>query len=199
MKKCESDAKASCGASVKEKKLATFKELSAYWQVADRMIERAGKADMAEVARILALQAAAYARRFGELPIEDHADYMRATEREFDAEELLRTSDGARLVGLLRDGMTALVGVLAIVTERIGDELDRGAGRGTHRPRARYGLDGAAGRTSAGWHRSPATVSLTVCGPDAYITSAPVQMVSCRLNLLARYVERMVGGSQDVR
>ena len=32
----------------------TFKELSAYSQVAERMIERSGKADIAEVARILA-------------------------------------------------------------------------------------------------------------------------------------------------
>lgn len=40
----------------------TFKELAARWRVADRMIERSSKADIAEVAR-----QAADARRFGEL------------------------------------------------------------------------------------------------------------------------------------
>jgi hypothetical protein len=100
-----------------------FKELAAYWRIADEMIGRASKEDMAEVARILALQSAAYARRFGELPIEDHAEYLRATEREFAAEKLLGTPEGARLVGLLRDGMAALVGVMATHSET-GDESD---------------------------------------------------------------------------
>jgi hypothetical protein len=99
-----------------------FKELGTYWQLADRMIDRADKADVAEVARILALQAAAYARRFGELPVEDHADYLKATEREFEVSELLGTSEGERLLKLLRDGRVAFVGVLAVVTEGISEE-----------------------------------------------------------------------------
>jgi hypothetical protein len=37
----------------------TFKELAAYWRVADEMMGGASKEDMAEVARILALQSAA--------------------------------------------------------------------------------------------------------------------------------------------
>src|SRR4249920_3424548 len=93
----------------------TFKELSAYSQVAERMIERSGKADIAEVARILALQVAIYARRFGELPPGDHADYMKATERSFDGAKLLGTIEGHRLLELLTDGLAALTEVLAIV------------------------------------------------------------------------------------
>lgn len=74
------------------------------------------------MARILALQAAVYARRFGELPPGDHADYMRATERAFDAAKLLGTIEGQRLLELLRDGMAALVGVLATVTDGLKNE-----------------------------------------------------------------------------
>jgi hypothetical protein len=70
-----------------------------------------------------AVQSAACALGFGELPLEDHAKYLRATEREFAAEKLLGTPEGARLVRLLRDGMAALVGVLATVSET-GDEAD---------------------------------------------------------------------------
>jgi hypothetical protein len=44
----------------------TFKELAAYWRIADEMIGRASKEDMAEVARILTLQTATYSRRFGD-------------------------------------------------------------------------------------------------------------------------------------
>jgi hypothetical protein len=45
-----------------------FRELSAAWGLAERMIEAASREELVESARVLALQAAAYARRFGELP-----------------------------------------------------------------------------------------------------------------------------------
>jgi hypothetical protein len=37
----------------------------------------------------------------------------------------LKTPEGERLVGLLKDGMAALVGSLATVTEEIGEEAER--------------------------------------------------------------------------
>lgn len=63
-------------------------------------------------------------RRFGELPPEDHLDYLKATDRQFDVQERLNTPDGQWMVGLLRDGMAALVSALAVVTE-IAEEAEQ--------------------------------------------------------------------------
>ena len=41
---------------------ATFQEFKAYWQLSEELIADASKDDLAELARILALQAAQYAR-----------------------------------------------------------------------------------------------------------------------------------------
>lgn len=68
------------------------------------MIARASKEDLAEAARILAMQAAHFARKYGELALPDLQHLLTATH--LDDEN----------VGLLRDGSEALVGVLAIVT-----------------------------------------------------------------------------------
>ena len=43
---------------------------------------------------------------------------MKATERSFDGAKLLGTIEGHRLLELLTDGLAALTGVLAIVTEQ---------------------------------------------------------------------------------
>ena len=67
------------------------------------MIADASKEDLAEAARILGMQAAHYARKYGELQLPDLAQLLSAT-----------TLDDDRL-GLLRDGTEALVGVLGIV------------------------------------------------------------------------------------
>ncbi len=76
------------------------------------MIAGATKEDLAETARILALQAAHYAQQFGELPIPNLAQL------------LLTTSVDDESVGLLRDGTEALVGVLAMVTGAGGVDMD---------------------------------------------------------------------------
>ncbi|HJV91919.1 MAG TPA: hypothetical protein VJ572_00515 [Azonexus sp.] len=67
------------------------------------MIADATKDDLAETARILAMQAAHFARYFGELPLPDLAHLL--SRAKLDDES----------VGLLRDGAEALVGVLASV------------------------------------------------------------------------------------
>lgn len=91
---------------------AEFEEFKAYWQLSEEMIADATKEDLAEVARILAMQAAHYARKYGELQLPDLAHLLSAT----------AVDDGN--VGLLRDGTEALVGVLAMVTGGLGKESE---------------------------------------------------------------------------
>lgn len=86
----------------------TFLEFQAYWRLAEEMIARASKEELAETARILALQAAHYARKYGQLDLPDLQHLL--TTLTVDEES----------VGLMRDGSEALVGVLGIVTT---DEL----------------------------------------------------------------------------
>jgi acetyl-CoA acetyltransferase len=88
-----------------------MREFKAYWQLADRTIEGATKEQLAETARILALQAAHYARRYGELPLPELQKLLTATQ--IDTEQLM----------VLRDSTEGLVGVLATVSE-IGDESE---------------------------------------------------------------------------
>lgn len=73
------------------------------------MIADATKDQLAETARILALQAAHYARKYGDLPLPDLHALLGVTE--LDSET----------VQMLRDSAEALVGVLATMIE-IGDE-----------------------------------------------------------------------------
>ena len=68
-----------------------FDEFRAYWQLSEEMIAGASKEDIAEVARILAMQAAHYARKFGELPIPDLAHLLSATTVDDDSVGLCAT------------------------------------------------------------------------------------------------------------
>lgn len=90
----------------------TFQEFRAYWQLSEELIEGATKEDLAETARILAMQAAHYARKYGELPIPDLAHLLLTANADKDS------------VGLLCDGTEALVGVLAMVTGAGGVDMD---------------------------------------------------------------------------
>jgi hypothetical protein len=89
----------------------TFHEFRAYWQLSEEMIADATKEDIAEVARILAMQSAHYARKYGELPIPDMTNLLE------------NTADEAS-VALLRDGTIALVGILGVVTGVGGVDMD---------------------------------------------------------------------------
>jgi hypothetical protein len=90
----------------------TFHKFRAYWKLSEEMIAGASKDDLAEVARILAMQSAHYARKYGELPVPDLAHLLTSTTDDDDS------------VGLLRDGTEALVGVLAMVTGVGGVDID---------------------------------------------------------------------------
>jgi hypothetical protein len=81
----------------------SFHEFKDYWQWSDEMINDASKKELAEAARILAMQAAHYARKYGELELPDIAQLLAAPTLDEES------------VGLLRDGTAALVGVLATV------------------------------------------------------------------------------------
>lgn len=76
------------------------------------MLAKASKEDIAETARILALQAAHFARKYCELQLPDLRRLLAATSLDDDN------------VGLLRDGTEALVGVLAMVSGGIGEEAE---------------------------------------------------------------------------
>ncbi len=83
----------------------TFQEFQAYWQLSEDLVALATKDDIAEVARILAMQLAHYTRTFGELPIPDMS-------------HLLATAgDDENSVTLLRDGTRAFVAVMGVVSE----------------------------------------------------------------------------------
>ena len=90
----------------------TFQEFRAYWQLSEEMIADATKEDLAEAARILAMQAAHFARKYGELQLPDLHHLLTTTHADEDN------------IGLLRDGTEAFVGVMAIVTGYGGVDID---------------------------------------------------------------------------
>lgn len=91
---------------------ATFLEFRAYWQLSEELIADATKEELAETARILAMQAAHYARKYGEAQLPDLAHLLLATTVDDES------------VSLLRDGAEALVGVLAMVAGVGGADID---------------------------------------------------------------------------
>jgi hypothetical protein len=58
----------------------TFGSLKAYMTLADQLVAKATKEELAEAAKILALNVAHYASRYGELPIQEHLNFLQLTE-----------------------------------------------------------------------------------------------------------------------
>jgi hypothetical protein len=86
-----------------ERRMADLDLFKEYNQLADRLIEVATKEELAETARLLALNVAHYQSRFGELPLEGMLAMLSvATPNEEQA-------------ALLASGMETLVGVLGLV------------------------------------------------------------------------------------
>jgi len=88
-----------------------YQEFITYMHLSDTLIAQATKEEIAEVVRVPAMQAAHYARTFGELPIPDLEHLLDPASMDKDS------------VGLLRDGTAALVGVLASLTALPMDDL----------------------------------------------------------------------------
>ncbi len=86
--------------------LATFEQ---YYKLADRLIEQSTQAQLAESTRLLALNAAHYQMKFGEIALDD-------TLARVDASE-----PSAEQLKLLVLGLEHLVGVLGNVISGLGE------------------------------------------------------------------------------
>jgi hypothetical protein len=87
--------------------LSTFAQ---YNKLADQLIEKVSKEDMAECARLLALNVAHYQTKYGELPLDETLAMIGMIKPN---EEQLQ---------LMTDGMEILVGMLGNVVSGVGQE-----------------------------------------------------------------------------
>lgn len=90
--------------------MADLSDFQQYYRLADSLIENASREQLAECARLLALNLAHYQGKFGEMPLE-------ATLAALDA-----TEPNDEQAVMLRDGMEILVGVLGGVLSGLGEE-----------------------------------------------------------------------------
>ena len=86
--------------------LTTFGQ---YYKLADQLIENASKEEVAECARLLALNVAHYQSKYGELPLDETLAMIGMTKP--NTEQLQ----------LMADGMEVLVGVLGSVVSGLGE------------------------------------------------------------------------------
>ncbi len=96
--------------------LTEFKD---YYKRLDEMIAESTKADLAECARLLALNIAHYRARYGELPLEEHQAMLEADDID---EEMAK---------LLTSGVLEMAVVLSLVTGR-SEEYERMKGAQIH-------------------------------------------------------------------
>ena len=85
--------------------LSTFAE---YNKIADLLIEKVSKEDIAECARLLAMNVAHYQSKYGELPLEEKLAMINMDK------------PNEEQIQLMTDGMEILVGVLSNVVVGIG-------------------------------------------------------------------------------
>ncbi|MDT3708288.1 MAG: hypothetical protein ROZ09_15830 [Thiobacillus sp.] len=90
--------------------MADLSEFLQYYKLADALVEKAGKEQLAECARLLALNLAHYQGLYGEVPLSETLAMVNA----------LEPNDGQ--VALLADGMEILVGALGSVLSGLGEE-----------------------------------------------------------------------------
>ncbi len=101
--------------------LTEFKD---YYKRLDEMIADSTKADLAECARLLALNVAHYKAKYGELPLEEHQAMLEANDID---EEMAK---------FLASGALEMTVVLTLVTGRL-EEYERMKGAKSIRPGAR--------------------------------------------------------------
>jgi hypothetical protein len=87
--------------------LSTFDQ---YNKLADLLIEQVSKEDIAECARLLAMNVAHYQSKYGELPLDEKLAMFGMTK------------PNEEQIQLMTDGMEILVGVLGTVVSGIGQE-----------------------------------------------------------------------------
>jgi hypothetical protein len=87
--------------------LSTLKQ---YYKLADLLIEKVSKVDIAECAKLLALNVAHYQSKYGELPLDETLAMIGMTK------------PNEEQIQLLTDGMEIFVGVLGNVVVGVGHE-----------------------------------------------------------------------------
>jgi hypothetical protein len=90
--------------------MADLSEFKQYYLLADRLIEESSKEDLAECARVLALNVAHYQGKFGEIPLEETLAILDASE------------PNEEQAAILRGGMEIIVGLLGNVMSGLGEE-----------------------------------------------------------------------------
>jgi len=90
--------------------MSDLSKFAQYNKLADQLIEKVSKDDLAECARLLALNVAHYESKYGELPLDETIAMIGMVKPN---EEQLQ---------LMTDGMEILVGVLGNVVVGIGQE-----------------------------------------------------------------------------
>jgi hypothetical protein len=90
--------------------MADLSNFAQYYKLADQLIEKVSKEDLAECARLLAMNVAHYQSKYGELPLDETLAMIDMTKPN---EEQLQLST---------DGMEIFVGVLGNVVAGIGQE-----------------------------------------------------------------------------
>lgn len=90
--------------------MADLTNFQQYYKLADALIERANKEQLAQCARLLALNLAHYQGKFGEMPLEDTLAVLDATEPNDEQAKMLS------------DGMGIFVGLLGGVMSGLGEE-----------------------------------------------------------------------------
>lgn len=90
--------------------MADLTEFQQYYKLADALIAGANKEQVAECARLLALNLAHYQGLYGEIPLSDTLSAINANEPNDDQ------------VSMLVNGMEILVGVLGGVLSGLGEE-----------------------------------------------------------------------------
>lgn len=90
--------------------MSDLKTFATYYTLADRLIEKVSKEDLAETARLLALNIAHYQSRFGELPLSETLAMLGAAKPNDEQIELLN------------NGMEIFVGVLGNLVSGVDQE-----------------------------------------------------------------------------
>ena len=90
--------------------MADLKTFATYYKLADRLIEKVSKEDLAECARLLAMNIAHYQHKYGELPLSDTLAMLGLAQPNDEQLEILSS------------GMEIFVGVLGNVVSGIGED-----------------------------------------------------------------------------
>jgi hypothetical protein len=90
--------------------MSDFDTFKRYYILVNELFERTSKEDIAETARLLALNLAHYQSKYGELPLEETLAMSNITKPNDDQ------------LKLLTEGMVILVGVFGNVVSGIGEE-----------------------------------------------------------------------------